>query len=339
MFKSAARSAYDEIEDRKHACDRLAKFGIDSLDDSMGGIMDEDLVLLGAPSGGGKTQLCCGIARANILAGKSVHYIALEAGKFEIERRLKYPMVYAALMADEDRKFRKWLTYRDWRMGKLIDELAKYEIEVSERFAETYKNLFLYYKQGKFDVKRLIESVISCADRTDLIIIDHVHYFDWEQDNDNKAIKEIAMTVRDLSLEQRRAIILVGHLRKRDRWNSDLVAGLDEFHGSSELYKIATRVVTMARGNQVEDGCFETFFRVPKDRIEGANTSFISREVFDPRINWYTPNIYRLAKLGVKNSEDFDGLEFERYPEWAGSRQKKTSNAIVSTQRRADIFG
>lgn len=120
MFKPASLSAFVEYEERKNMLDRQLRFGVDYLDDSLRGILPDDLILLGASSGAGKTQLCCNIAYANLEDGKTVHYIALEASRFEIERRLKYPMVFERFISDQHRpRLSRQLNYPDWLLGKL----------------------------------------------------------------------------------------------------------------------------------------------------------------------------------------------------------------------------
>lgn len=315
MFVSAASNSKKEREARRTMMERVQRFGVDFLDDSLRGIFPDDLILLGAPSGVGKTQLCCLIAQANLMAGKRVHYIALEASEHEIERRLKFPLVMKYVL-EEPGPPRK-IHFSEWMLGHYMDDLAEYEDRADEEFEETYKNLKLHYKQAQFGIAELLESVNHAADDTDLIIIDHVHYFDFEDDNENRAIKKIAKTVRSLALDHQKPIILVAHLRKRDKYNDDLVAGLDEFHGSSDLYKIATRVVTVAPGPMTVGGLFETYFRIAKNRLDGGSTSFIGRELFNPKTGGYISGQYDIGWSSLTKTEGFQLLDRQFYPHWA----------------------
>jgi KaiC/GvpD/RAD55 family RecA-like ATPase len=318
MFQQASASDKAERAQREKGIQTL-KFGVDFLDDALRGIFPDDLILLGAPSGVGKTQLCCNIALANIADGRNVHYIALEAGEYEIERRLKWPLVLGYFLSDKARpNLGKRIDYVDWLMGTFAKELTPYEDLASKYFESAYKNLHLYYKTDKFGLSELITSVHYCAEQTDLIMIDHVHYFDFDDDNENRAIKDIAKTVRSLALEEQRPIILVAHLRKRDRANDDLVAGLEEFHGSSDLFKIATRVITVSPGRTTQEGSYETFFRVPKNRLDGGVTRFSAKEYFDPRQGGYEKNRYQIGWAEQKRSKGFEELDRNLYPAWAG---------------------
>lgn len=318
MFESAGSNAYREYDERLKTPQKLMRFGIDFLDDALRGIFPDDLILIGAPSGLGKTQLCCNIAYANIEDGKRVHYIALEAARFEIERRLKFPLVLERFLADPDRpNIGRRLDFVDWLLGTHGKALEKYEAEASRFFEIGFKNLYVFYKHDKFNVQSLIETVLYCSNETDLIIIDHVHYFDFDDDNENRAIKEIAKTVRTLALEEQKPIILVAHLRKRDKQNDELVAGLDEFHGSSDLYKIATRVITMAPGRLTTDGNYETFFRIPKNRLDGGSTRFIGKEYFSPKRGGYEKGRYQIGWANQTRKDGFAEIDPNLRPSWA----------------------
>lgn len=330
MFRSASDSAYAEIDGRKNARAGLRRFGIQFLDDALVGITPSDLVLLGAPSGVGKTQLCCSIALANMQDGKRVHFMALEAEEFEIERRLKYQILSHRFFEAKKRGIAPpgiRLSYDKWVLGDFVNELTEFELEAAKLLERDYQNLFLFYKQDRFSLPDLIENVVANADESDLFIIDHVHYFDLDDDNENRAMREIAKTVRSLALEERKPIILVAHLRKRDRQNEELVPGIDEFHGSSDLTKIATKVITIAPGGRTKDGCFETFFRIPKNRMNGGVTRFIGRVMFDPRKNAYE-STYKVGRSGLTKKTGFEELAHDLSPEWARGRSgNNTSNA------------
>lgn len=317
MFRRAGESSTDERVWRDKKTPAM-RFGVDFLDDALRGIYPDDLVLLGAPSGVGKTQLCCNIAEANIEDGKRVHYVALEASRYEIERRLKYPLVAERYYADAKRPvLPRKLNYPDWLLGEFSDQLKPYEDEAHKFFEGAYKDLFIHYKSGRFGVAELIATVQYCARETNLIIIDHVHYFDFDDDNENRAIKDIAKCVRDLAIEENTPIILVAHLRKRDRQNDELVAGLDEFHGSSDLTKIATKVVTVSPGRPTNTGSYETFFRIPKNRIDGGVTRYVARELFSPKTGGYERGGYQLGWAGQQRSKGFEGIGGDLYPAWS----------------------
>ncbi len=317
-FRSVSNADQSELNEREHLSKKILSFGVSFLDEATGGILPADLVGIGAPSGAGKTQFCCNLAIANINAGKRVHFMALEASENEIERRMKYPMVADLYYRDPLRKTLSMpLNFRNWAMGLLVPEMREYESAASELFIKAYKDIFLFYKNGDFGSDEFVRQVMSIAHETDLIIVDHIHYFDFEDDNENRAIKSIMKTARTLALELQKPIILIGHLRKKDRNNDELVAGLEEFHGSSDFYKIATKIITIAPGSLTLDGKgFETYFRVPKNRIDGTATRFSAKVIFNPRKGTYEKE-YNIGYANQSRNSGFEELDINLHPDWA----------------------
>lgn len=317
MFRSASESAFTEIEARRGAMERLLHYGVDYLDDVYIGISPCELSLIGAPTGIGKTQLCCSIAQANLNQGKRVHYIALEAEQYEIERRIKYQMLSQVYFADPRRpRLDRQLSYDRWRLGAYLDELREYEKLAADYFEKGYRDLHIYYKQGNFAVEDLIEQVVVNSDKTDLIIVDHVHYFDFDDQNENRALKKIATVARDLTTRENKPMILVAHLRKRDKFNEALAADVDEFHGSSDLTKIATQVITISPGQPLSNGTFETFFRTGKNRNNGGSSRYLGRATYSLKKGVYEPG-YKIGWASQKRKEGFAELDHNLYPDWA----------------------
>lgn len=284
-------------------------FGIKYLDDCTQGIFPADLILLGARSGAGKTQLCCEILDSCLSQNKKVLYIALEAELYEIETRLKYK-----IFMDVIRGRNIAIDFNRWILGEYVFKYAAEEQKALDIFAEKYEGGFVQYKADKYDVYDLIETVTYNADKVDLIILDHVHYFDFGDDAENKAIKDIAMTSRTLALENNKPIILVSHIRKGDKKHKELAPDLDEFHGSSELYKVATKVITIAPGKSTNTvGAFETFIRVPKNRFGGGSTHLVGKTYFDPKGDGYEEKY----EVGWADKEEFIPLTGDAIPRWA----------------------
>jgi twinkle protein len=335
-FIDSRTTAFSEMDGRKNRRDGLLSFGIDYLDDAMVGILKNDLVLIGAGSGAGKTQLCCNIALSNIARGKRVHFIALEAEMYEIERRLKYSLFAKQFFADPNKPKHCSVSFQNWMLGDFLEGLAKYEAEACSEFIDKYGGLFTFYKQDKFGISDLIAKTVECADETDLIIVDHVHYFDFDDDNENRAVKEIAKTARMLTLEQGKPIILVSHLRKRDRGSFDLVPGLEEFHGSSDLYKIATKAITIAPGKWSPEGKYQTFFRIVKNRFEGSVTRTIGAVNYLTKEGRYESG-YKIGDANCKRDGGFVELDFSHEPAWARNIKRGGGSDSVDNIKRAEI--
>ncbi len=324
-FLKATDSNLAEVNPRRKHRNKLLTFGIEYLDDAMIGIMPNDLILIGAGSGAGKTQICCNIAAANITAGKRVHYIALEAELYEIERRIKYQLFSKYYFRDGPEKRPPGrINFQNWMMGDYFDSHFVYEALAADEFEKTYSNFFIYYKQDKFDIYNLIETVTVCAKDTDLIIVDHVHYFDYDDDNENKSIKEIAKAARMLTLEQGKPLILVSHIRKRDKKIEETCPGLEEFHGSSDLYKIATKAITIGPGASIEGGKYETFIRIVKNRFDGGVTRHMGKVIYDNTKGQYE-KVYEIGSANQKRADGFTTTDKHNYPDWGRHFPRESS--------------
>lgn len=336
MFTSASDRFKTERSLRQPGA-KLLRFGNAFLDDSLLCIKPEDLILVGAPSGVGKTQFCVNLALTNVEDGRRVHFFALEAAECEIEMRLKYRVLMEQFYADPNRPhIGKTFLFDEWEIGAYEDILAPYEDWAEKYCIEAYKNLHTFYKLDQFDVSKLIELVTMAADDTDLIIVDHVHFFDWEDSNDNRAIKDIAKATRDLCRNFKIPIVLIAHLRKKDRGNQELVAGLDEFHGSSDLPKIATKVITIASGgpSSVKEGCYTTYIRTPKNRHLSSSTSYLAQILFNEQKGTYEKE-YR---LGWANAQKFGEIEPHKTPKWL-NRSRVPRGGIVCNNASKKISG
>jgi replicative DNA helicase len=324
--------AQSEIEMRMDGDKRLLTFGVDFLDEALEGILPNDLVLIGARSGAGKTQFCVNLALANVQQGKRVHYIALEAENLEIERRIKYRL-FSKLFFEQKRKASHRISFKNWLLGRFAVELADLEAEAAEIFEKEVKGLFTFYKSGSFSVTNFIQMVLYCASETDLIIVDHVHYFDYEDDNENRAVKEIATTARDLALEQGKPIILVAHIRKGDKYSTDKCPQLEDFHGSSDLYKIATVSVTFAPGdNFTSDGKSETFMQVVKERLGGESLRHLACLTYNTREGVYEKG-YRIGPWRQKRDAEFAEHPQGNLPTWAKSVARTSVNSLYGNNK------
>lgn len=336
-FLKSIEHSFSEVEGRKNGLDGVLSFGIKYLDDAMIGILKNDLVLIGAGSGLGKTALCCIIAKTNVEKGRRVHYIALEAEHLEIERRIKYQLFANAFFNDPSRP-KVEISFQDWMLGSLFEKTTLYEAIAAKSFLEKFTTLNTFYKSDKFDVTDLINTVMECASETDLIILDHVHYMDLESDNENQAIKKIAMTARTLALEIGKPIILVSHMRKSDKGINPLAPGIEDFYGSSDLYKIATKAITVGAGGINESGKVETFFRIVKNRFEGSVTRYLGKCFYNTKEGNYDKS-YEVGNANQSRDAGFTQLAFSSYPAWAEYYNGKGSDNSSYDETKSFPYG
>ena len=314
---SAATRLKGEQTERRQLVARLLPFNVKFLDDALGGILPNDLIILGARTGAGKTALGSLIAQENAKRKRRITYIALEAEDREIERRMKYRALVDMFYASGASWGRDRLNYRDWYLGRLDDVLGVNDEEATNRLVAEYATLSTYYRGESFDLAELEKLFLSVQDQADLIVLDHLHYVDSDDTNENRAFKVIVKRIRDVSLGMGVPVLLIAHLRKRERGKgAPLMPDLEDFMGTSDIVKIATKVILLApspRGENEAAHLWGTFMAIPKDRMDGTTSHYVAAIPFDVRKGAYEDE-YLLGRI-VDN--EFKSLTREQKPKWA----------------------
>lgn len=323
-FKSAAERVKGESVQRVERGQNELSYGLSFLDDCLRGIAPHDLIVLGAETGAGKTEFVRAAAVGNAKRGKSVYYFALEAEPDEIERRTKYAILLGLLeQAGEPR--RNEVNYPDWYRGKCETVCGPYNEKAENAIALEYRKLHTYYRGSKFDhedIKRLFLAIQTDAD---LIILDHLHYVDIEDENENRGFKKTVKMIRDVALGIGRPVILVVHLRKRDMRAKSIVPDIDMVHGSSDIAKICTRAIMLAPARSMVNrspGIANTFVHIPKDRV-GGTTGLVALCEFDRRFKSYRKG-YTLGRQSFAG-DAFEPLDADEIPAWAKNATRPQS--------------
>lgn len=316
-FRPAGERVLGEAEKRREMSQLALAYHHGFLDDILRALLPHDLVLLGAWSGVGKTAQATQIAMMNAEHGRRVGYIALEAEDAEIERRIKYQLLVRmargakAPGADE-------VTYADWYLNRCEDVLGRFNRDADRMIATKYAGLQTYYRGGSFTDEDLSRLVHAVQDQVDLVVLDHMHYVDVDDENENRGYKNLTKTIRHCSLSIGKPVLVVVHLRKKDRGRPTLVPTLDDIHGSSDIAKIATRVVMIAPAPSVEAPKWylaPTFVSVPKDRVSGA-TPYVALCMFDRRFQSYEDN-YTLGRSVGPFGDKWQAIKMVDRPRWA----------------------
>lgn len=307
-----------ELEERVEMGKAALAYQNAFLDDCLRGILPHDLVLIGAPTGMGKTDLALAIATANADAGRRVMYFALEAERIELERRTLFSLLSRKAHNARHPKVAE-LNYADWYLGRCEHIVAEFyertKIDILHRFG----SLRTFYRDEKFDAGDLANAIRTIHEHVDLIVVDHLHYIDAadEDTHEAKALGDTVKTIRDVSLRIGKPIILIAHLRKREARNRPIVASLDDFHGSSNVVKICTQVIALEHATSLEPPAWylsPTFVSVLKDRRAGA-PRLVAAMQYDKRARGYQ-GTYTLGRLTNGNTV-WEELPPDDVPTWA----------------------
>lgn len=323
-FRSFAEQIKGEREDRIEHGKHILPFGVDFADRALGGIYRRDLILIGAASGHGKTEFVTAVAKHNARKGKRVHYFALEAEPLEIERRIKFQLVADAVFDDVergrlDKRAVRGFRYRSWYEGRFDDLCAKYERAAEQIVSDEFRTLFTCYKFRDFTGNDFEKACLAIQDETDLIVLDHLHYLDTNDPNENAGYKAIVKQVRNVQAAAGKPVLLVAHVRKADRFVKRAVPTLDDFHGTSDIPKIATKALMLARGpSDPTNPLLRSTLMAPlKNRFDGSVTFYVGAVSFDVQTNRYQSG-FKLGTLKTeKNAETFHPLDdVSSWPAW-----------------------
>jgi hypothetical protein len=329
-FKTSSERIEGERAERREYVSRQLPFHVSFLDDCLRSILPHDLILLGAETGAGKTEIARIISSATADTGRHVFYFALEAENREIERRDKFAIL-CELVLEERPQHIGSMNYPDWYRGKCDSILVGLDAQADEIIKQRRKTLHTYYRGSKFDhadIKRLFLAIQSQAD---LIVLDHLHYVDIDDENENRGFKTIIKMIRDVALGIGKPVILIAHLRKRDQRVPRIVPHIEDFHGSSDIVKVVTHSIMLAPARSLpssKPGISNTFIYVPKDRHGGA-TGHVALCEFNRNKRTYADTY----TLGRANGADFEPLGTAEVPRWA-TKHEPMSAPFVPFQEK-----
>lgn len=310
-------------------------YGISFLDDMLIGILPEDLVLIGASSGCGKSEFAYQIAFRNSL-NKHVHLFALEADVNEPYHRMAYRLISDRYFKDvkEGRRPANSLdmSYRNYITNQI--DVSEYDGIIKEMI-EKYYRLHVHYRSGSFTVDSLLEKIAEAkmSGQCDMIIIDHIDYFDTDpRYNENTQVSMIMSTIRDINKELGIPIIVISHLRKPEG-RTLVIPEESDFMGTSNKPKQAKTVILIARhyeDDRPEVGLYSTLFYVPKLRV-GGGENFVGRCMYSRNINSYLDNYDLYYKK--RGGESIEPVPSDRQPKWAHRSTQAKYQSIFTSPR------
>ena len=317
--------------------DSLCKYGIKPLDDALRAIAPNELIVIAAGSGIGKTELSLHISRTNALRGKRVAHFNLEGGWREAVQRMKWREMCNIYYERYHMKGHfVELDYRKWVLNELNNDLLrKIESEAYENLKTVGENLWLYNNPNGLNCKEFCASLLSFHNlefaamnfgglkkagfELDLIVIDHLHYFSLDKDeNEIGEITAILKAVKDITEVFNIPVILVAHLRKLPRGHG--IADKEDIYGTSNIHKIANTCIILAPDHEKDDysqGQYPTYIRIAKSR-QGLRPNLLMYSSFDIHTRSYGEH-YDLYKCFPDGSVANDSLKDFEKPLWARS--------------------
>jgi replicative DNA helicase len=197
--------------------------GSPALDRFIKGFVPGHLYTMTGDENVGKTSLACNFAINVAVQGKKVLYFALEPENTVVD--------YLASV----------------RFDKYFDDLLPEELSFDDEKIHVY---------GKQDVRTVDElvAIIESLTRYDLIIIDHIGYFVTDLRGNIQEQSNIIKKLAGLAKAKRCAIMMIAHLRKRDKTTKKKRTIMsDDIAGSAAFKQDSTEVLIMTRDYEDND--------------------------------------------------------------------------------------
>lgn len=259
------KSVSDSME--QNTDDKMLKYHIPQLNDSLRGILPYSLVVVGAGTGLGKSQFITDLVYSTAKNGKKVVYFDLENDNGDFVRRIvsKKLSVLTGKYFGVDEFYTNDIL-RTPHGDTVVNLFSELEEEIGD-------NLRIYNNEKipTFDeFLKYIEKLKDDED-VDLICIDHLHYFSMFESVEAQPIQigKIMRGLRDLS-KRDVPIVLASHIRPPQ-------SGRPENHhlfGSSNISKEASVVILFHKEDDT------TYMRVTKKRHGGQYYEFSGK--YDP---------------------------------------------------------
>ncbi len=238
--------------------EKVMTYGVDALDEQLGGIYPGDLIVLGGRPGTGKSTLVDTVVMSNARNGKTVLFFQLEMDDEDpVQRRVYYGI---------NRKLkslgRKFISIAEFRNRTIPDDILKIRDEVYAEEAERSQNVISYVGEP-LDHERFLEALEAMRGRDiDLVVIDHLHYFE-QVETDSNNLSNLMRSIRYINKKYGLPFVLVSQLRKAATFGAEPT--LDDLRGTGDIGCIATTGILVHR----EDG--KTKLIIDKSRTFGIS--------------------------------------------------------------------
>lgn len=297
-------------------------FGISYLDDALLGMAPGEVTLMGARTGGGKTEFATQVVlkqqNEDKKKAKSVLYFALDHEPGEIENRIVWRLLTAQLKKTEDSKVKgMYLRYAEWMAGKyrgLFDELESDARNYLRHLLE-WSNTHFLYRKNQFTADDIAEIIgdESSAEHN-LFIIDHFHAMKGLDtlEKQTEAMAKISEAAEKIF----RPVLVLGQFRKRSSNNRSPIPDMEEFSGSAQLIYIPQNIMVLAPRHTEGAEMWETYFHIVKSRIASDAKVFVGVHSFDMEQKRYSDRYQIMRHVPYSEPNEITAAKI---PKWAKS--------------------
>lgn len=179
--------------------------GLDPLDALTGGLRKEELIVVGALPGAGKTALACQIIEANAEAGNGVGVFSIEMSRWDLGRRF-----LSAVTDVSAGKIRKpqYIGKTDWpALARGAAEVSEWPIWIDDSGAVSIAELLA---RARLFIHRM---------KAKLIIVDYLQLVRADARDVRERVSKVADALRQLAKAEQVPVVLLSQLRRPQNVN------------------------------------------------------------------------------------------------------------------------
>ena len=191
----------------------VIKYGYEFLDEKLIGIDTADLVILGAPTGKGKSTFMRSVARSASMQGYKVMYFILEDNPVRTEEN----EIYLAVNKMRELQGKKLYPYEQYVLGEINKKTLYQEMLDLSKSVNMNVAKNLHWVSGKASTTgtEILEKMEQEKDNYDLFIIDHLHYIALEgKESKQLSVEYFMKALSKIVSENSLRVLMASHYRK-----------------------------------------------------------------------------------------------------------------------------
>lgn len=286
-------------------------YGIDILDQYLGWIIENELVVIWAWSGIGKSELSWIIAISNAMRWKKVALLSLEWDIWEIAYR--YFQQKMNIKYFDNKNFIRWPEYR-----LNIRDVSKYEDQIFNEMPPELDNIYVFDKSFIPNREKLLQLMKDVRWEVDMFIIDHLHYLDYGSD-EYGWISDIIRAIKETTEIIKKPVICVSHLSRKFLWEKRL-PNKNDLHGSSNIEKNANTVILLAPWDldpYIDVWNASSYLRWTKIIVDKNRTGMPVPAIFDTTFDLRTKQYLSWEEYSKISQDDANKIsEFDKIKFW-----------------------
>lgn len=256
------------------------------IDKYFGGIANNELMLIGSPSGFGKTTF------GNCLVFDMIE-LGLKPCFMSLENTIGDTLTIRAFLIWKQ-KTRHWdMKLREWKDLPHSQDIADSYLEAYELL----KQFILIESENAYPIEILEKDLELAKDQgANIIILDHIDYISSDDGNVAVVGTQVMQILKRFIEKYNIPVIAFSQLvKKMDK--KVIIPEYNDFFGSSNKPKMATSIMMIQRepnNSNPLDHLFSTLFVIRKDRY-GSNINIGERIFFNTKLGQYEKKGYKIA--------------------------------------------